>query len=86
LTQLPLYRCHKQVRAAKILRIEMAADRASATLTLDTDHVSQPIKVDAQWLRRHEPQVGGYYVIYEPDLYTGFSSAQAFEQFYTRIP
>lgn len=43
-----------------------------------------PIAVDANWYRKHDPQKGGYYVVYE-DGYVSFSPAEAFEGGYTRI-
>ncbi len=43
-----------------------------------------PIDVSGAWMAKHEPQVGGYYVVYE-DGYTSFSPADAFEKGYTKI-
>lgn len=43
-----------------------------------------PFTVDAAYVRKHQPQVGGYYVVYE-DGYKSFSPAAAFEGGYTRI-
>src|SRR5574337_752560 len=39
------------------------------------------VTVDAAYLRRHDPQVGGYYVRY-PDGYESWSPAEAFESGY----
>ena len=36
------------------------------------------------WLDKHNPAVGGYYVVYK-DGYESFSPAQAFEEGYARI-
>lgn len=38
--------------------------------------------VDAAYVRKHQPQVGGYYVVYK-DGYKSFSPADAFEDGYT---
>lgn len=43
-----------------------------------------PFRVDAAYMRKHTPHVGGYYVVYT-DGYKSFSPAQAFEEGYTRI-
>lgn len=40
--------------------------------------------VDAEYLKKHKPEVGGYYVVYK-DGYRSFSPAQAFEEGYARI-
>ena len=37
-----------------------------------------------EWLDKHNPEVGGYYVVYE-DGYKSFSPAKAFEEGYTLI-
>lgn len=44
-----------------------------------------PFPVDAEFLAKHRPQVGGYIVVYE-DGYLSWSPAKAFEEGYTRIP
>lgn len=43
-----------------------------------------PFKVDFEYMRKHKPQVGGYFVQYE-DGYKSFSPAEPFESGYTRI-
>jgi hypothetical protein len=40
--------------------------------------------VDADYVAKHKPHAGGYYVQYA-DGYTSFSPAQAFEEGYTRL-
>jgi hypothetical protein len=40
------------------------------------------IPVNAEYLQKHKPRVGGYYVRYA-DGYESFSPAQAFEEGYT---
>jgi hypothetical protein len=54
-----------------------------ATLTF-TDKGYAPIEVDAAYVMKHDPQPGGYYVVYK-DGYKSFSPAEAFEEGYTRI-
>ena len=73
---LPKYRSHKVVQAAKITEVE----------TLQVPHlvldVGISVPVDPKWLARHDPKVGGYYVVY-PDGYTSYSPADAFESGHT---
>ncbi len=41
-------------------------------------------KVDADFVSKHRPKVGGYYVVYK-DGYKSFSPADAFEDGYTKL-
>ena len=77
--ELPRYRCHKEVWAVKI----KAIDRQGLTITPE-ESVFAPIPVTNDYFHRHNPQVGGYYVVYG-DGYVSFSPAKAFEDGYTRI-
>ena len=43
-----------------------------------------PFSVDAAYVRKHQPKVGGYYVAYK-DGYKSFSPAEAFEEGYSRV-
>ena len=90
--EMPRYQCHKKVWALKIeavLRdsqiaaVEGRETDGSATL-VPSDTAYAPFKVDAAYVRKHNPQAGGYYVVYE-DGYTSFSPAEAFESGYTMI-
>lgn len=76
---LPRYRCHKEVQAAKIK--DIVGRRLLPDLP-GTDN--RPILVDDAYLAKHNPQPGGYYVVYD-DGYASYSPAQAFESGYTRI-
>lgn len=58
-------------------------DSTGASL-IPVDERYGPIKVDAAYLRKHEPKVGGYYVVYE-DGYKSFSPAEAFESGYSKV-
>lgn len=78
--EMPKYRCHKEVWALKIKKIE---DDAVTMLHFeDPDYF--PIYVSYTWYVRHEPEAGGYYVVYQ-DGYVSYSPAEAFESGYTRI-
>ena len=88
--EMPKYRCHKVVHALKIAEIERhnehdpnAETDGSAMLTpADTRYA--PFRVDHDYMWKHKPEIGGYYVVYR-DGYKSFSPAEAFEDGYTLI-
>lgn len=88
--QMPRYRCHKEVWALKIKKIvrdgegEDRESDGSAMITPEFDHIYSPFKVDADYMHKHKPQVGGYYVVYD-DGYKSWSPAEAFESGYTLV-
>ena len=75
--QMPTYKSHKTVWALKIAAID------GATITPE-DHGFAPFVVDEEYLSKHKPQAGGYYVVYA-DGYKSWSPAEAFESGYVRI-
>jgi len=75
--ELPKYRSHKIVRAAKITEI-------GRSRTLFFGEIGGSEFLTDEWMKRFKPEVGGYYVVYE-DGYTSYSPAKAFEEGYTRI-
>ena len=87
--ELPRYKCHKEVWVLKIAGIkrdgegENRESDGSAEIT-PADEGYAPFKVDCQYMHKHNPEVGGYYVQYA-DGYKSFSPAKAFEDGYTRI-
>ena len=84
---LPLYQCHKKVRALKIERVELCEpDRAGECDALITpaDTRFGAFFVDEDYLKKHKPMPGGYWVQYE-DGYNSYSPAEAFESGYTLI-
>jgi hypothetical protein len=89
--EMPRYRCHKEVWALQIAAIEFDLDRKEpneegeegATIT-PAEKGYAPFRVSAEYVRKHKPQVGGYYVVYK-DGYKSFSPADAFEEGYTRL-
>lgn len=90
--ELPRYQSHKKVWALKIQAIQFDYDVAQSTnretdgsaIITPADEGYGPFKVDYTYVRKHNPQVGGYYVQYA-DGYTSFSPAEAFESGYTAI-
>lgn len=81
--QLPQYRSHKLVWALKIHSIERDGWKGGAKIVPE-DTLYEPFEVDAAYMEKHQPKVGGYYVVYE-DGYKSWSPAEAFEQGHTRI-
>jgi hypothetical protein len=83
--ELPRYRCHKEVHAIKIGLIGRPLDFGAAVWFITPAEPGYaPIQVSMAWLEKHNPQVGGYYVVYA-DGYASFSPAKAFEEGYTLI-
>jgi len=76
-TEMPRYKCHKEVWALKIKalvhRTLTPADKGFGVVTLSEEYMS-----------RHNPRVGGYYVKYA-DGYESFSPAKVFEEGYEPV-
>lgn len=81
---LPQWKCHKVVRAAKIIDWHRLPNRPGEEfhLFLEGGHKKT---LPSSRIPADGPIVGGYYVVYE-DGYTSFSPAEAFEAGYTRLP
>lgn len=75
--EMPRYQCHKIVHALKIKSIHGGE-------IIPADDGFAPFLETEEYIKKHNPQPGGYYVVYE-DGYRSFSPASAFEQGYTRI-
>ncbi len=92
MAEMPKYKCYKEVHALKIKAIEPDIDIAKreqretdggATIRPEEEGFDL-FKVSREYLKKHDPQVGGYYVVYK-DGYKSFSPAEAFEEGYTKI-
>jgi len=83
-SRLPAYRSHKVVRAAKILDIGSVNHATLRRLTLDCGSTRQCVDVSVEWVEKHSPGIGGYFVVYA-DGYESYSPARAFAEGYTRI-
>lgn len=98
--EMPRYKCHKEVWALKIAKIDVhhptiqeledilnekydSGFPAMATIT-PAEEGYAPFQVDQNYVLKHKPEVGGYYVVYK-DGYKSFSPADAFEDGYTRL-
>lgn len=80
--EMPKYKCHKEVHALKIKDIQVNPDNSAVITPEDEGFASFPVAPD--YVTKHNPQAGGYYVVYS-DGYRSFSPASAFEEGYTRI-
>lgn len=84
--EMPRYECHKRVYALKIKEI-IRIPSGNATVThiiVPADLGYASFAVPLEYIGKHSPQVGGYYVVYD-DGYTSYSPAKAFEDGYTRV-
>ncbi len=88
--EMPRWRCHKVVHALKIDRVFNLPESIAAALnggkllTFVESVTYAPRQVDPSYVSKHNPQPGGYFVVYD-DGYQSFSPAKAFEDGYTRI-
>ena len=86
--EMPKYQCHKRVHALKIKHIELylppEKDLGDVCVIHPDDNGYAPFVIPREWVEKHKPEVGGYYVVYD-DGYTSYSPAAAFEAGYTRI-
>lgn len=90
--QMPRYKSHKEVWALKIAAIDLDSTKAAgegretdgSAMITPFDEGFTPFRVDREYVRKHNPQVGGYYVEYK-DGYKSWSPADVFEDGYTLI-
>lgn len=91
--ELPRYRSHKHVWALKLKAVvhNPNPDRAGRScassygaMIYPEDEAYPPFAVSAEYVNKHRPQPGGYYVQYA-DGYLSYSPAQAFEEGYTLV-
>jgi hypothetical protein len=89
--EMPRYHCHKEVWALKIKAILNpnegipSEDNGERILTFSDDGAeAAAFLVSPDYMAKHNPEIGGYYVVYK-DGYKSFSPAAAFEEGYTRV-
>lgn len=89
-TPMPQYVSHKKVWALKIKEIHFDYERRERNVETDGTAVIIPEEsafgafvVDAEYIHKHQPKAGGYYIVYK-DGYKSWSPAEAFEEGYTR--
>lgn len=80
--EMPRYKSHKHVWALKIADILEPSSLGATIVPVEKGYA--PFKVDAAYVNKHQPKVGGYYVVYA-DGYKSWSPAAAFEEGYTRV-
>lgn len=79
---LPLWKCFKEVEAFKIGKITLNGNNElAATLYGEYPYAAHVTK---QYIDKHNPQPGGYYVRYK-DGYESYSPAEAFEEGYISV-
>jgi hypothetical protein len=81
--EIPLYKCHKEVRAAKITEIQSHESNGVGSHTMVFGDISGSKFLTDEWKARHNPEVGGYFVLYA-DGYTSYSPEAAFEEGYSK--
>lgn len=84
--EMPRYRSHKVVHALKITKVvdpTPPGSESDGSRLLEVELPYKPVRVDHDYVRKHNPQAGGYYVVYK-DGYESWSPAEAFESGYTR--
>ena len=95
MAELPRYKCHKEVWAVKIAEVQRnppvptdahteCDPNSNGGTIIPANERYGPIEVTAGYLRKHRPEVGGYYVVYKGG-YRSYSPADAFEDGYTLI-
>lgn len=81
--EMPRYRCHKEVWALKIAAMtDIEIDGSRVLVFAESGYA--PMRVAHAYVQKHNPQPGGYYVVYKGG-YQSFSPADAFEEGYTRV-
>ena len=79
--ELPMYQSHKVVWAIKIG--EILHNRGGGASIVPKDEFYSPFDVDSEYIKKHKPLAGGYFVKYK-DGYVSWSPAEAFEEGYSR--
>lgn len=74
------YKSHKIVKAFKILNIQAKGLR----IYIHGSTPEETVLANRAYMRKHNPQVGGYFVKYE-DGYASWSPADAFEKGYSAV-
>ena len=89
-SEMPKYECHKQVWALKIKQMQSilteddGGNIVQEIRMVPADRGFAPITLSKDFIKKHDPQEGGYYVVYKGG-YKSYSPADAFEDGYTRV-
>jgi len=86
--QMPQYQSHKKVWALKIAELkhtgEPDQESDGSLMMVPCEAGFAPVKLSAEFVQKHRPEAGGYYVVYA-DGYKSFSPPEAFENGYSQI-
>lgn len=83
--EMPRYKCHKVVHALYIKEVrEQLPEDECEFVIIPGDAGYGAFPVSREFVERHKPEPGGYYVVYE-DGYKSYSPGKAFEKGYERI-
>lgn len=86
--EMPKYKCHKEVHALKIARLvdptKPGNESDGSRVIYPEDAGFSAFVVKHDYVRKHNPHAGGYFVVYE-DGYQSFSPAKPFEDGYARV-
>lgn len=77
--EMPRYKSHKTVWALKIAKVDHNSETSYGAMLTPAEAGFAPFEVSAEYIAKHNPQEGGYYVVYA-DGYKSFSPAKAFEE------
>ena len=77
--EMPRYKCHKEVWALKIKAIldnvpKEGQEWDRSCYIVPEEDKYQPFVVDGEYIEKHNPEIGGYYVVYA-DGYKSYSPA-----------
>lgn len=87
--EMPRYKSHKEVWALKIEAVVRDGDgedrESNGSAVIHPEEIGfAPFRVSVEYMHKHKPHAGGYYVVYK-DGYESFSPAKAFEEGNTPI-
>jgi hypothetical protein len=88
---LPQWKCHKIVGAAKILTVfnegakADAPEKSHASIVVQVPNDKITVIVEQEWIDKFKPKIGGFLVMYA-DNYMSFSPETVFMAGYKRIP
>lgn len=87
--QLAMWRCHKEVLATKITQLSFGYDAtydAAVHLLIPEDLNLAPIRVNQEFMAKHNPVAPGYFVVYNAGTdkhYESWSPVEVFEDGYS---
>jgi hypothetical protein len=87
MTDLPLYQSRSTVRALKIKSFEAppldGRPLDGSAILVPEDEGFEPFAISAEYIEDHDPQPGGYYIVFDTG-YATYKPAHIFEYSYVR--